>query len=591
MGGEDASEALVGEGPRRASVVRRESVSASTDNVNWSGTQAHAGHILGSDEVKRNADDENVIESPKGRVTLTLVITAAATIFGSSFPHGWNTGVLNNPAHLIHQFLNESYMERFGSEPEAWKLDLLWATSVSVYLIGGCGGAFSVGWFANTFGRKKGLLVCHVFSYVAAVLFAFCNLAKSFEMLVLARLITGFGCGAGSGLVPMYLTEIAPVNIRGAMGVLHQFALTCGILTSQCFGLRQVLGREVIWPILLAFIVVPCTVSVCVLPWFPESPRYLLVNKQQDEEAEKALKRFRGRDDVSADMEEMRKENEIQKKEKKWTFGQLFKNNHLRLPLLLVSALAMCQQLSGINVVFYYSNGIFLSAGIPPEMVQYANIGTGLVNVIMTGISVPLMEKSGRRLLLLGGMVVMIVSAGGLTAALNLHDKFTWISYLSVVCLIVFVVGFAIGLGSIPQFIGAELFKQGPRPPAMSFAGLLNWLCNFIVGITFPSMQSALKAYSFLVFIFAVVGFGIFLWWKLPETKGQTYDEIYRRMGIDTSNDDDVNAKDFESLPLTSKDEFMDDKEKLQDNASSEAEKREEDLDRNGNVRPTEEVV
>lgn len=570
---------------RKESVTRRESVSASTANLSWSGGQAHA---FGSNQLP-TINDENVITSPKGRVTLPLAITAAVTIFGSSFPHGWNTGVLNTPAQLIQDFLNESYTERFGAPPEHWKLNLLWSASVSVYLIGGCGGAFSVGWFANKFGRKKGLLICHVFSYIAAILFGFCNMAKSFEMLILGRLFTGFGCGAGSGLVPMYLTEIAPVNIRGAMGVLHQFALTCGILVSQCIGLRQLMGRDDLWPILLALIVIPCTVSLVVLPCFPESPRYLLVNKGLNKEAEKALRVFRGKDDVTDDMDEMRAESAMQKKEKKWTFGQLFRAVDLRLPLVIVCALATCQQLSGINVVFYYSSAIFLSAGISPDMVQYANIGTGAVNVLMTGISVPLMEKSGRRPLLLVGMGIMVLSAVGLTAALNLQETVSWVSYVSILCLITFVVGFAIGLGSIPQFIGAELFKQGPRPPAMSFAGLLNWLCNFIVGITFPSMQSALDAYSFIIFIVMVIGFGIFLWWKLPETKGITYDEIYRKMGIRPSSSDG-NTVEMGPLTKTSIDLKDGEERHTVTIAADGAVKKTDDLDRNANQKLSEHV-
>jgi SP family facilitated glucose transporter-like MFS transporter 1 len=372
----------------------------------------------------------------------------------------------------------------------------------------------------------------NVFQYVAAALFIFCQLANSFEMLLLARLITGFGCGAASGLVPMYLTEIAPVNIRGAMGVLHQFACTFGILLSQVMGLQGCLGRESLWPYLLAFYIVPCTIALLILPWFPESPRYLLVNCNLEAEAVKALQTFRGEEDVSVFIEEMRAEQEIQRTSPKWTFGMLFRARDLRLPLILLCSLAMSQQLSGINVVFYYSTGIFLEANIPETMVQYANIGAGAVNMLMTGVSVPLMEKSGRRPLLLGGMGLMTFSTVGLTLAITLQPYASWLSFISIICVITYVVGFAIGIGSIPQFIGAELFKQGPRPPAMSFAGLLNWVCNFLVGITFPSMQSAIEAYSFLVFASTLIGFGIFFYFKLPETKNKTFDQIYDLMGI-----------------------------------------------------------
>jgi len=475
-----------------------------------------------------DGDGPPVIMAPTGRVTLPLAITAAVSAFGSSFPHGWNTGVLNAPSLLIKDFINASFTEHFDRTSTENVLDILWSISVSIYLVGGCGGAFSAGWMADKFGRKKALLVCHVFNFVSAILFGLCKLANSFEMLIIARLIVGFGCGAGSGLVPMYLTEIAPVNIRGAMGVLHQFALTCGILVSQILGIRQALGRESLWPILLAFTAVPAVVSMIVLPFFPDSPRHLLVNKKDEDAAEEALKRFRGVDDVYYDIQEMKMEKEQADTEPEWSFKMLLQSKDLRLPLGLVCALACCQQLSGINVVFYYSTSVFLGAGIPEDSIQYAVVGTGLINVLMTGISIPLMEKSGRRPLLLVGMVIMVLSASLITMALILQDQIEWMAYISIVCMITFVIGFAIGLGSIPQFIGAELFKQGPRPPAMSLAGFLNWLCNFIVGISFPSMQRGMGAYSFTVFIALLVLFGVYLFFKLPETKNKSYDEIYQ---------------------------------------------------------------
>ncbi|KAI0220130.1 Solute carrier family 2, facilitated glucose transporter member 3 [Lamellibrachia satsuma] len=453
-------------------------------------------------------------------------------MFGSSVPHGWNTGVLNAPTELIQRFLNESFTARFNYVPNEALLDILWATSVSMYLVGGCAGAFSAGWFADAFGRKKSILFCHVFGVTAAVLYILCKMMMSFEMLILARLIVGFGCGAGTGLVPMYLTEISPINMRGSMGVLHQLGLTIGIFLSQLFGLRELLGTEDRWHYLLAGTVLPCIVSIAILPWSPESPRYLLVNKGDEYEAERALKRFRGVSSVSHDLAEMQHEVQQQKLDPEWSFMKLLKTKSLRRPLIMVCFLAMSQQLSGINVIFYYSTSVFRQAGIPGDKIQLAVLGTGAINVCFTAFSVPLMEKTGRRPLLLYGMVGMVISAVTITVAFNLQDRVPWMSYLSLACVIGFIFGFSIGLGSVPQFIGAELFRQGPRPPAMSIAGFLNWLCNFAVGISFPIMDRLLGVYTFLPFIVSVSAFGVFTWWQLPETKNRTINELYRILRI-----------------------------------------------------------
>ncbi|XP_074655073.1 solute carrier family 2, facilitated glucose transporter member 1-like isoform X2 [Tubulanus polymorphus] len=429
----------------------------------------------------------------KGRLTISLAITAFVTVLGSSFPHGYNTGVLNIQEKYIKTFINESWIPA-DTNPSNDAINMVWSVINSIYLAAGCIGALSAGWLANKFGRKKSLIGLHVFGIVGSMMFALCRYANSYIVVIIARFLVGIACGAETGLVPMYLTEISPINIRGAMGVLHQLALTSGIFVAQIFGLNAIL----------------------------------------------ALKFFRGpQHDVTTDIQEMELEAHQMEQEPPWTFSHLFATKELRLQLVLVSCLALAQQLSGINVVFYYSTGVFRDAQIPDEYTQYATLSTGFINVLMTGISVPLMEKSGRRPLLLSGMVLMIMSASVIVLCLGLQHIATWLSYLTILCMILFVIGFAIGLGSIPQFIGAELFKQGPRPPAMSFAGMLNWLANFLVAMLFPIMQSAMMQYVFLVFIAITVLFVICVWQLLPETKNKSYDEIYKEFHTPYSKEKD----------------------------------------------------
>ncbi|CAD5118269.1 DgyrCDS6987 [Dimorphilus gyrociliatus] len=410
-------------------------------------------------------------------------------------------------------------------------LTILWSVTVSIYLVGGTIGAFTPGLIVDRLGRKKSLILLNVFSLIAAIFFGFCKKANSYEMLIIGRLLIGFSCGAGAGIVPMYLTEIAPVRIRGAMGVLHQLALTSGIFVSQAIGLRQILGSADRWPILLAAIGLPCLLSGCVLYFMPDSPRHLLLNKKDRDAAEKALKRLRNCSNVDLDLDEIEEEiieeDEDDEQEPEWTLKSILAADRLRLPLVLIIVLGSCQQLSGINAVFYYSSAIYESAGIAKQNIQYANLITGFINVVITIISVGLVEKAGRRVLLLGGMGAMVVSALTLMISINLQEKVTWLSYIAIISVLFFVVGFAIGLGSIPQFIGAELFRPGPRPIAMSIAGFFNWLCNFLVGIGFPPLAGVIGEYSFIIFIACIIIFGLFIFKQLPETKQRTIEEIY----------------------------------------------------------------
>ncbi|CAH1775421.1 unnamed protein product [Owenia fusiformis] len=524
---------------------------ASFGSMTWSGSQLALGSQQSLNKLQSRSrldkaglspEEEEQIDEElkrKGHVTLPLCVTAFAAAFGSSFTHGWNTGVMNPPSEYIKDFINSTYTVNYGGEPSEIMLTFIWSFSLSIYLIGGMIGAFSAGTFADKFGRRNSLLILHAPAFVATLLFFFSKMAGSFVMVILARFIVGFACGCGSGLVPMYLTEIAPLKIRGAMGVLHQLALTTGILCSQAIGIYQILGNDAGWHILLALTGAPCVFSCIVLPFFPDSPRYLLLIKKNEEAAKKSLQRFRGTDDVRADILEMKNEQKQALAEPNWSMMKLFKAKHLRMPLAVVCSLALGQQLSGINVVFYYSNGVFAGAGIPENMIQYAILGTGGINVLMTIISVPLMERCGRRPLLLVGMGLMTVSASLITVALLLQDSVPAMAYVSIACMHTFVIGFAIGLGSIPQFIGSELFRQGPRPAAMSFAGLLNWLANTSVGIGYPFIEKGIGPYSFLIFIGMLVGFGIFIFKFCPETKNKTFDEIARIFSIENFDLDD----------------------------------------------------
>lgn len=205
---------------------------------------------------------------------------------------------------------------------------------------------------------------------------------------------------------------------------------------------------------------------------------------------------------------------------------KLFMTKALHMPLLVACMLQVIQQLSGINAIFFYSNGIYKNAGVSAANAQYAVVGTNAVNVIMTIIAVPIMDKAGRRPLLLYPMIAMNFILVLITISLSLQDKLQWMSYISIICVLGYVVCFAVGLGPVPMMIGAELFRQGPRPRAMSCCGLTNWIFTFIVAMSFESIQEACTSYTFLIFLVLMLGFTAFVFFKIPETKNKTFEEI-----------------------------------------------------------------
>jgi len=351
------------------------------------------------------------------------------------------------------------------------------------------------------------------------------KLVESYELLILGRYLIGINCGLNTSLVPMYISEIAPLTLRGGLGTVNQLAVTVGLLISQVLGVEGLLGTDDGWPYLLGVALVPPILQLALLPMCPESPRYLLITKGEEAKAREALKKLRNSHDIEDDIMEMRAEEQAQMAEAKITLFELVTSPTLKLPLLIAIIMQLSQQLSGINAVFYYSTNLFITTGLSETHAKYATIGIGLVMVIMTLISIPLMDRSGRRTLHLYGLGGMFIFSIFITISFLVKELVAWIWWLSVVSTLFYVVFFAVGPGSIPWMITAELFSQGPRPAAMSVAVLVNWSANF-VGIGFPTMQTTLENYTFLPFSVFLALFWVFTYRKVPETKNKTFDEI-----------------------------------------------------------------
>jgi len=262
------------------------------------------------------------------------------------------------------------------------------------------------------------------------------------------------------------------------------------------------------------------------MPFCPESPKFTLLSKGKEIEAQRALNWLRGTLEVHDEMDEMRAEYEAMKLVPKTTLKEMLTNPALRAPLIIAVMMMLAQQLSGINAVMYYSTDIFLSAGLTSETSQYATLGMGGMNVLMTIVSLILIEKAGRKTLQLIGLAGMCVDVILLTICLCLKDMASWLSYFSIVLVIFYVVMFATGPGSIPWFLVTELFNSAARPMATAIAVTVNWVANFIVGLGFLPIQELIGPYVFLIFAVFLAFFTWFTWKKVPETKNKTIEEI-----------------------------------------------------------------
>ncbi|CAB0001304.1 unnamed protein product [Nesidiocoris tenuis] len=436
-------------------------------------------------------------------LTGRLVYTIAAAAFGSAFQHGYNTGVVNAPAEIT----------------------MIWSTIVSVFCVGGMIGGSIVGVVADRLGRKNGLLYNNIFVLLAVLCECSSKWLGSYELIILGRFFIGLNSGLNAGLVPVYLNEVSPSNLKGAVGTVYQFVITLSIMISQLLGLESVLGTESGWPLLFGLTAVPALLQLLMFPICPESPKHVLKSTGNELQAKQVLVWLRGSLDVHEEMEQMKAEYEADKNSSKVTLRELTSNPSLRMPLIISVALMVAQQFSGINAAMYFSTKIFSMADLSEKSAQLATLGVGAMNVAMTFVSLVVIEKAGRKTLLLVGFIGMFVSTLILTVSLVVVNM-VFLTYMSVAGMLLFILFFSIGPGSIPWFITSELFSVAARPTASGVAVVVNWTANFIVGIGFLPLASLLDAYVFLIFAFFQAIFTVFIWFKVPETKNRTVEEI-----------------------------------------------------------------
>ncbi|XP_076270174.1 solute carrier family 2, facilitated glucose transporter member 1-like isoform X1 [Rhynchophorus ferrugineus] len=455
-----------------------------------------------------------------------LAFAIAASALGSSFQHGYNTGVLNNPQKIIEQWINVTMVDRYGEAPSQEGVILVFSLMVAIFCVGGMIGGAITGLIAEKFGRKGGLLLNNVLVLAAVICMSSSKAAASYELIILGRFLIGINSGLNAGLAPMYLAEISPVNLRGAVGTVYQLVITISILIAQIVSLRSILGTEDHWPTLLALTIIPAIFQVVTLPFCPESPKYLLLSRGRDLDAQKSLSWLRGTLAVHEEMDGMRAEYDAMKLVPRVTMRELVTNSALRIPLIISLTVMVAQQLSGINAVMFFSSQIFKMAGLNDENSTYATLGMGGINVLMTIVSLVLVEKAGRKTLLLLGFGGMTIDTLLLTICMLFAAQSTAMGIICVILVLVYVIMFASGPGSIPWFLVSELFNQSARPTASSLAVCTNWTANFLVGLAFLPLAKLLDAYVFLIFVVLQALFFLFIYKKVPETKNKSLEEI-----------------------------------------------------------------
>ena len=388
---------------------------------------------------------------------------------------------------------------------------------VSGVLLGATIGAIFGGKMADNFGRRRVLLVTAAIFGIGALASA---LAPSPLVLIVSRVLLGIAIGLASTNVPVYLSEVSPANARGWIVSLFQLAVTAGIVSA--YAVDYVFAGTGGWRWMLGLAVAPALVFGVGMFFLPETPRWL-IRSGRHEIARSVLVRIREAPDVDLEITEI--QTSLAQQTQRGTWSDLL-HPHVRPALIVGLGLAVFQQITGINTVIYYAPKILQAAGFASAAgAILATAGVGLVNFLMTIVAMFLVDRAGRRPLLLIGIAGMIITLAAL--ALSFQIQSNSLAWLAVFCLMGYVASFAISLGPIFWLLIAEIYPLKIRGLAEGSAATVNWASNLFVSLTFLTLLEKLGASStFALYAFASIGSWLFSYYFVPETKGRTLEQI-----------------------------------------------------------------
>lgn len=393
--------------------------------------------------------------------------------------------------------------------------------AVSCILVGCIVGAAIGGKLIDVLGRRMMLIITSLVFAVGAIL---TGVAPDLTTFILCRVFVGLAIGVASLVVPIFIAEKAPPSLRGALVTFDQLAITVGIAVAYWVDLAFA-NANMGWRPMFAVAAIPGIVLLVGMFFLNETPRWL-ASKGRWEDADRSLSETVQGAEKEAELQAIRSSLEEEKKFSKSEIRhQLFHGKFF--PALVVAVgLAGLQQLVGINTVIYYAPTIFGYAGFHSASgAILATSVVGVVNVLATIVSAFLFDRVGRKPLLLVSTagVAITLAALGIVFAMGASNA----GYLVLICLLAYIISFAIGLGPCVWIINSEIFPTHLRAMGGSIAAMSNWVANLLVSITFLSLLNALGT-SLVFWLYAVVSVGalIFFWLRIPETKGKTLEQI-----------------------------------------------------------------
>jgi len=446
----------------------------------------------------------DVTESGAGGSVLTAPLLKGV-LFASlgAFLFGYHLGVVNGPLDAIAADL--------GFAANA----VLQGTVVSSLLAGAAVGSLSGGSLADAFGRRAALGFDTILM-VAGALLSF--MANNLNFMIAGRLIAGVAIGVSSAIVPLYISEVSPTSIRGALGSINQLAICIGILGALCV---NVILPATAWRTMFLLSIIPAILLAVGMAICPESPRWL-ANKGRKEDAHRVMQELWKEVDDSLDTSS--------KSEGGHAGSVQISKKHVKV-FAIACALFLFQQFSGINAIVYFSTKVFNEAGMTNDTL--ASAAVGFTNVCGTILASTLMDKAGRKQLLSLSYLGMGIAMAAMVIGFSQASLAAYSGTVALFGTLLYILSFGLGVGPVPGLLVPELAPADIRGRAMSFALTTHWVTNFSIGQLFlPSVQSfgIPLVYSFFSLVCFIAIF--FVNRFVVETKGKSLEDIEKSLSV-----------------------------------------------------------
>jgi sugar porter (SP) family MFS transporter len=404
---------------------------------------------------------------------------------------------------------------------ELWSLSPFWlGFTVASSLIGTVLGSLVVGMPARIYGRKKVLLTIALLYVVSAI---GCASISAWLLFVLFRFMAGVAVGASSVVGPMYISEISPAQLRGRLAGSFQLNIVGGIFIAYLTNFLFVGMGDDSWRWMLGIMVIPAALFAILLRTIPESPRWLILNNRE-EEAVPVMQRLQ-EPDVPGAIKAIRESVKTHQE-------KLFQGRYAK-PILYAVLLAMFNQLSGINAILYYAPRIFELAGFSKAEAYLQPVYIGAANLLFTLLAMTVIDKFGRKTLLLIGSLGMILFLG--LTAYAFRDP-AHLGGNVLIYLIGYIAFFAFSQGAVIWVFISEIFPNSVRSQGGALGSFTHWIMAAIISWTFPIIVAGSEMGGFYSFVFysgMMLLQLLFIWKVMPETKGRSLEEIQKELGIE----------------------------------------------------------